>query len=649
LINTIRFLPFLFFLFYAIAFSQSIDSLKTPHSLKSLNTAKAIQKDSLMMLDSLKIKSKLKHDTLVSIYQKPLEAQSYFIDRKEIDFMDYRYTGDLFKSFNLNYLNDYGSIGQPNETFLYGVGNNGISYFEDGIMQNNRLQNIFDLNNVQTEDIDSIEIVQLPRGFLYGTLTNPVSVNLISRDFIPAKPYTRIKFYQGPNGEAMIDGIFNEKVFNKFNVFFNFTNRKFDSSYANTSFSSWQLKLKIKYYLDNKINIQGTYGFENSTVGLNGGVNVDSLIRSNQDVNSTLYNGYLAPVNFNSSQQNYKFHYFNIRLLSNYFDNSTTDLNLYYKFDNTILSQSNDTLNYNSVNKDKIYGVSLKQDYRKDLLDFQINGIYEVSNLKYYSLADSTNNYYPVNYNDFSASAVISLHLLDSSLVPSIFYKFSNESGNNYSPESNGEYNGIGADIAYKSSDQVRFYLGYSSFKTGAESNFSQSFEAGMTSTIGSLFADLKLFKRKDLYLDNQYPFLNYINQIAPDLTGLGADINLMVWKFLLETQTSYYTSENSSELLYLFPKINFAGSVYYKNILFNNNLNLKTGLIYSFMGKRSSSIGEINSNWKLDLTAAGEIQKVAMVYFTWENLFDNTYYIVPYYPMFRRGIRFGISWELFN
>jgi len=644
-----RSLPSLLFFFYAIAFSQSIDSLKTPHSLKSLDTAKIIQRDSLAVVDSLKIKSKLKPDTLVSIYQKPIDAQSYFIDRREIDFMDYRYSGDLLKSFNLNYLNDYGTIGQPNETYLYGIGNNGISYFEDGIMQNNRLQNIFDLNNIQTEDIDSIEVAPLPRGFLYGSFTNPVSVNFISRDFIPAKPYTRIKFYQGPNGEAMIDGIFNEKVFNKFNIFFDFTNRKFDSSYANTSFSSWQLKLKIKYYLNNKINIQGTYGFENSTVGLNGGVNVDSLIRSNENVNSTLYNDILAPVNFNAGGQDYKFHYFNLRLLSNYFDNSTTDLNLYYKFDNTQLSQSDDTLFYKTVNKNKIYGVSLKQDYRKDLFDFQLNGIYEVSTIKYYYLTDSTYNYYPVNYNDFSASAVVSLHLLDSSLVPSIFYKISNESGNNYSPESNGEYNGIGADIAYRTSDQLRFYLGYSNFKTGAESNYSQSFEAGMTSTIGNLFADLKLFKRKDLHLDSPYSFLNYINQINPDLTGIGANINLMIWKFLLETQTSYYTTENSSELLYLFPKINFTGSVYYRNILFNNNLNLKTGFTYSFMGKRNSSFGEINSNWNLDFTLAGEIQKVAMVYFTWENLFDNTYYIIPYYLMFRRGIRFGISWELFN
>ncbi|MBK6913937.1 MAG: hypothetical protein IPH11_09815 [Ignavibacteriales bacterium] len=42
-------------------------------------------------------------------------------------------------------------------------------------------------------------------------------------------------------------------------------------------------------------------------------------------------------------------------------------------------------------------------------------------------------------------------------------------------------------------------------------------------------------------------------------------------------------------------------------------------------------------------------MQKVATVYFTWENLFDNDYFITPYYPMPNRNIRFGLSWELFN
>lgn len=148
--------------------------------------------------------------------------------------------------------------------------------------------------------------------------------------------------------------------------------------------------------------------------------------------------------------------------------------------------------------------------------------------------------------------------------------------------------------------------------------------------------------------MSQQYP-LFYSNEYNSDLTGVGANINFSFWKIYFETQTSYYTSNKSSELLFLFPKIKFTGGIFYKDILFNENLDLKTGLVFNYTGKRSSSFGDLNAVSKLDFTVAGEIQKVAMVYFTWENLLDNTYFIIPYYPMPRRGIRFGIAWELFN
>ena len=57
----------------------------------------------------------------------------------------------------------------------------------------------------------------------------------------------------------------------------------------------------------------------------------------------------------------------------------------------------------------------------------------------------------------------------------------------------------------------------------------------------------------------------------------------------------------------------------------------------------------EVPSSYKVDFTLVGEIQKVAIVYFTFENLLDNKYYITPYYPMPERNFRFGVAWELLN
>ena len=59
--------------------------------------------------------------------------------------------------------------------------------------------------------------------------------------------------------------------------------------------------------------------------------------------------------------------------------------------------------------------------------------------------------------------------------------------------------------------------------------------------------------------------------------------------------------------------------------------------------------IVDVEPSHKFDFSAAGEIREVAIVYFAWENLFNNQYFITPYYPMRERNIRFGLAWELFD
>jgi len=74
--------------------------------------------------------------------------------------------------------------------------------------------------------------------------------------------------------------------------------------------------------------------------------------------------------------------------------------------------------------------------------------------------------------------------------------------------------------------------------------------------------------------------------------------------------------------------------------------MSLKTGFVLKYYDFESENF---ESAYQVDFTIAGIIQKVAIVYFSWENLFDKQYFIVPYYPMRERGIRFGLAWEMFN
>ncbi|MBK7629265.1 MAG: TonB-dependent receptor plug domain-containing protein [Ignavibacteriales bacterium] len=72
---------------------------------------------------------------------------------------EYQYSGDYLRAYPFNFIKDLGFTGQPNETFIYGVGNNAISYLMDGIFYNDRYSNSLNLNLIQSEDVDPIEII----------------------------------------------------------------------------------------------------------------------------------------------------------------------------------------------------------------------------------------------------------------------------------------------------------------------------------------------------------------------------------------------------------------------------------------------------------------------------------------------------------
>ncbi len=225
-----------------------------------------------------------------------------------------------------------------------------------------------------------------------------------------------------------------------------------------------------------------------------------------------------------------------------------------------------------------------------------------------------------------------------------------------------GSQNGLGADLSYKPLDFLSFYLGISQYKTNAFNKNVNTGELGLSFSKYDLLLNLKIYNRSGFYVINNPDYYvpadqYYINENG---WGIGMNLNYKLWKLLLET-ASYYNmpsdknpGSNNFSYTLLIPDVNLTGGLYYKDILFNENLNLKTGFVVYYTGKQESKydgsvVQSVDPSWKIDFSLIGEIQKVAIVYFTWENLLDNQYYIVPYYPMLSRSIRFGLAWELFN
>ncbi|MFO7525397.1 MAG: hypothetical protein R6W68_08080, partial [Ignavibacteriaceae bacterium] len=126
---------------------------------QEINDTTIIVSDSLFISDTLAVNDTLAvkdsvfvYDTSI-VFPAKLYENSFVIERKIFLRNDYRYTGDLIEPFQFNFIRNLGTPGQVHETLIYGVGFNGISYLQDGILINDRRLNLLDLNLVQSEDI----------------------------------------------------------------------------------------------------------------------------------------------------------------------------------------------------------------------------------------------------------------------------------------------------------------------------------------------------------------------------------------------------------------------------------------------------------------------------------------------------------------
>ncbi len=637
------------------------------------------------------VSEKTKKELLQPVHFQKLLNKKFGADvftRNNIAEIDYRYAGDWFTNFSFGFLRDLGSIGQPNEILFYGQGFGNITFLSNGILINNRLTNSFDFNLFQSESIDSLEIVPLSLGFLFGSRNNSASVNLIPRVPNINKPYSRIKFYQAPNTEGFIDGIFSIMPLRKLNTYFEITNQSINGGFVNTDLSSWNTTARANYLLSNSVNVVANYRYFKSIPKLNGGVDINS-IKNDSPVNSVLYNRYLAPVNYINRYQKVSGHDFSLRILGNLFKDYFTDLTFYYQ---TNLAEFRQNENNNNIqnnaavivdnNKSKVLGANLRQNFKNDL--FSLTSIANVERVNYSSPLLSRD----FNRNSASIAGIAWLNIFDKLFIPSVFVKYLRSAGNNYF--------GAGAFAAITFENSIKLYGAVSSFEKPRNIFEEQFVLPGIThgkQKVTSLELRARYqskFMKAGLGFFNQATsnFLlsatvkedsvksdRAIYFAAKDLSLQGINLNLdfRIWKILFSTNTNLYFNDRSRRD-YKLPRFTSSGGVYYVDTLFNNNLKLKTGINYYSLGDQNYtsidfeksitssyiynpsiqtaspiSDSQISPSFRIDFFLAGRIQNLAMVYLVFENLLNANYFISPYYPKQSRGLRLGVAWEFLD
>ncbi len=663
---------FIILAFQAVVLFAQIPKDSTQKSIRAvvndsmLTIQPVISQDTTQKSPSDSTVKKKKPEPLNYVFAKPMNGNSLFLNDSTFLWNDYRYTGDFINSFPGYFVHSLGTLGQPEEVVLYGQGNGNVSYFQDGMPLNHYPQNYFDLNKLATEAIDSVELVPLSRSFLFGAENNSVSLNAQSSFRISRAPYTRVKFYQGPDGEGMIDAQLHQQAYHKLNVFFNLNNRKKDAGYINSGYSSWIVKLGLSYpVIDSLLTISTEYSYHRTITNLWGGVNYDSLVlRYGRVAQTAIYDPlYATPLFwFNTAKEqnnNYA-----VKINSLLLDGQPGSLRFYYnesfneiRLNDQLAPPSSRQLLTNLT--DHLMGISFTQQLKFKDFNLALAGGLEKWN---------SNNMFFLNYQNEKrayASGVASFAMFDSSITPALFIK--------YLHKENAAFPGTGADVSIRLSANLKLYGGLSRYSQSytdskiAVNNVEARLEG--TYSFGEFSFSAYRTKPESTRFQNLYVWLaDSIAQIqAPvgvaDISGLHLAVSTTYRFILADASVNYFKENGQTNNEQTLPQLSGTMGAYYRGIHFDSALHVKAGFnasfgtsfhpraydlfytrTYSYSGTTKSSLYFI-----LNFTAVGEIKKSALVYFTWENLFDYQYIVVPYYPMARRGIRFGLAWDLFN
>jgi hypothetical protein len=607
-------------------------------------------------------------DTTRFVLPRYLYTNSSFIADSTFLWNDYRFGSDVLSLFPATFNRSLGTLGQHEELLIYGRGYNNLSVFQDGLLLNDRASNNFDFNFIQTESTDSIEIASLPRGFLYGTKNNPVSINVLPLTKAVTMPYSRIKFYQAPNGEAMLDARFNQRVYKKAQLSFEINNRKIDQSYENSDYSLWAIKAGLMVPLSNTLTFFTNFQHDRMVTGLYGGVNIDSVAKVYNDVTGAIYSPIQAFPNYTYRYEKQHQNTVSVMLNSTYLNSAFTSLRFYFR-DNLTEFRENEynedaakkRIVFNRASKSE--GVSLRQDLNLPFGSLNAFGGYE------YTTVQDFYNFTRPQSSSLYAGASLNTAMFDSTVIPAVFAKYLNISGTTYK--------GAGADLQYNFTDKCNLYVGYSTFEKQREyvyepeKNSMHNAEVKLRAKYPQCTFEWNAYYSKGNKLADSSVMVNsfdesgtiYVNSNDEPVTGTGISLSVRYSFLQLESSVSYQKSTMDNKSVKTVPELSGNVGLYYRGVHFDSSLVVKAGvqakffteytpLQYDYYYARTYYVAGTKPNKAnsiVNIIVIGEIKKAAIVYFTYENLFDAQYYVTPLYPAFGRGMRFGLSWELWN
>lgn len=666
----------LFLIFSSLVIAQERDSVKRDLSKDSIVVLRDTLGRSVTPMDSVVI------DTLAPVYQVPLQGAAFTFSDKDLLLMNYRDNGTLLDHFPSAYHRNMGFLGLPSEVSFYGEGLGRVTFLEDGINVNNRITNTLYYDNLMEGYIGEIALLPSYMGFLYGTQPNQITVSVTGKDFISGAPYSRVKYFEGPVGEGFIDVQFNQNITKRLIFFTEISNNKVDDGFRNSDLSMWKGKINLKYLLTNHVNLSAGYNYIKQDLGLNGGVNYDSSLTiatlSGSPIDDILYDDRAAPVNYlnryhKNSQNRLHFKAFGNIAGAGYFEAvlyHQTNLNEFRENEDSVATSPFRSIidrNYSAT------GGSFRTTFDTKYFAADVHANYDAVTQESYWL-DGTNGIFIfsglVRKNSFSAGGILTGKAGGFALSGfGKLFIYDGEIYTGFGGEAKAEFAEFfqfrGGASYLESYEQDYNFVNANTFVTRLESEISYRRDNLTLKLLG--WASNTERKEVGTFMPMIDPMVYFtvpVSTIPENLSygaTLSANYSLGSFSGFFDLRFNHKPMKNWDKKI--LPVLNSKVGISFRDTLFEGALDLMTSISYSY---RTSAVAtnynffvdrvfytptleDVPASGQIDFFVAGTIQKVATIYFAWENLLNSKYYLSPYYPVLPRNIRFGIAWEFLN
>jgi outer membrane cobalamin receptor len=597
------------------------------------------------------------------------------IKRTTVTWGNFSYLGDLLWEIPGVFIRDLGSAGQPSQLTLGGLGWHETAVFVDGRIMNEALTGTMNLNLLPLEAIQRIEYQTGARAFLYGLNSTDGALNIITQNFNTNRPYSRIRYSEDGYGFTSLDGIFSQNFTRRFNLATGFQHQSLDGRFPNSNYDGWNVRLKLRYLLSDRANLVLSEIYNQTEVGLNGGVdltktapsdvfdelratmvNTDSYEKVHRhDITATMAYRWLGDSSVVSSATAYYSH--NLR---EYRDEENRPN------PNGIFIQSNHTTAW--------YGMKLNQDLQE--WGSQVSLGAEIQKRKVIESPD-------VGVQDETDASLTGKMEFGIPVVkPAVFARY-----DHYRGESFGSY---GADVKWVVVPGVSVFGGYStSYRTptiqelywrgeGLDGIVRQKekhelVEVGILDHASDMFEfRASFFHRRITNMIVAYsqgsgiipwifPPATLQNVPERTLSGLDGRLAFKAGPILGGGTWTLFTPTTEYSRQRIYPEFSVSGEIAYRQLLFQDHLDLKVGLKGKFFTSNfgelynpetmvyvENGMAELNQQGSADFFVVGKIGS-AYVHFMLENITDEQYMLTPFYPMPPRKIRFGIEWEFLD